>query len=354
MWPGHPRYRETMDVRYFYAAATLLAGVIAAFIAHFVLGWLRKKAERTETRLDDVFLRSTEKPIIAFILLTTLVIALTTFEVVPTTFGWINSHPVIHSIYILIFAWIASVLLYNLISTYGRSLARRTDPEFNDRFIPLLEMGAKYLVWFIAFLLILKAFEVDITPFLAGAGIAGLAVALAAQDIIGNFLSGAIITLDKPFKVGDRIKYDDLLGDVVSVGARSTRIKTMDHQIVAIPNSKITSNVITNYAMPDVKIKVRIPVSVAFDSDIGRVKEVLLAIAREAAEKTPWVLSDPAPEVYFLEFGESSLESQLIVWARNYDDSWSVKDWVNMRIDERFSAEGIEIPFKQVDVRMRS
>jgi len=337
-----------------YAAATILAGICGAGIARFVLGWLRGKAEKTKTMLDDVFLRSTEKPIIAFIIITSVVIALSSYEVVPPTFGWITSHPVIYSVYILIGAWITSVLLFNLISTYGRWLARKTDPEFNDRFIPLLEMGAKYVVWFIAFLLILRAFEVDITPFLAGAGIAGLAVALAAQDIIGNFLSGAIITLDKPFKVGDRIRYEDMLGDVIGVGWRSTRVKTMDNQIVTIPNSKITGNVITNYAMPDIRLKVRIPVSVAYDSDIRKVKEILLAIGREAAGKTPWVLAEPAPEAYFLEFGESGLSMQLIVWAGHYASSWSVQDWVNLRIDERFREEGIEIPFRQVDVRMRS
>jgi len=343
-----------MDVRYILAIATILAGILIAGIAHFVMKWLRKKAEKTRTRLDDIFLRSTGKPVIVLVLVTSVVIALTSFEVVPSAFGWVTSHPAIYSVYILIGAWIASVLLYNIISTYGRWLARRTDPDFNERFIPLLEMAAKYLVWFVAFLLILRVFQVDITPFLAGAGIAGLAVALAAQDILGNFLSGAIITLDKPFRVGDRIKYEDLLGDVTSVGARSTRIRTMDNQIVTIPNSKITGNVITNYAMPDVRQKVRVPVSVACDSDIRKVKEILLAIGREAAEKTPWVLADPAPEAYFLEFGESGLTMQLILWAKHYDASWSVQDWVNLRIDERFREERIEIPFRQIDVRMRS
>ncbi|HVP25785.1 MAG TPA: mechanosensitive ion channel family protein [Methanomicrobiales archaeon] len=343
-----------MDVRYIFALATLLAGILCAGIAHFVLRWLRQKAEKTKTMLDDIFLQSTERPIIAFILVTTIVITLTSFEVVPPTFGWVTGHPLIYSVYILIGAWFTSHLLYNLISTYGKRLARRTDPDFNERFIPLLEMGARYVTWFVAFLLILRAFQVDITPFLAGAGIAGLAVALAAQDILGNFLSGAIITLDKPFKEGDLIKYENFLGNVVSVGPRSTRIRTMDNQIVTIPNTKITSNAITNYAMPDIRLKVRVPVSVAYNSDVRKVKEILLAIAREAAEKTPWVLADPGPAAYFLEFGESGLSCQLVLWARNYDDSWDVQDWVNLRIDERFREEGIEIPFRQLDVRMRT
>ena len=290
----------------------------------------------------------------AFILVTSVIIALTAYGVVPPSLQWIVGDAVVHAIYILIGAWIASVLLFNLINTYGRWLAQKTESDFDDRFIPLLEMAAKYLVWFVAFLLILATFRIDVTPFLAGAGIAGLAIALAAQDILGNFLSGAIITVDKPFAIGDRIQFEDLSGDVISIGPRSTRIRTPDSQVVTIPNQKITSNVVINYAMPDVKTKVRIPVPVAYGSDMKRVKEILLEIAREAAAKTPWVLSDPAPSVYFLEFGESSLSTQLVLWVSHYDSAWDAKDYVNMRIDERFREEGIEIPFRQIDIRMRS
>ena len=143
-------------------------------------------------------------------------------------------------------------------------------------------------------------------------------------------------------------------GDIISIGPRSTRLKTLDNLIVTIPNSKLTSNIVINYAQPDVKMKVRIPFSVAYGSNIPRVKEILLEIAAEAAERTSWVLKDPVPSVYFLEFGESSLNGQLIVWTNNYDNSWDVKDFINSQIDEQFKNENIEIPFRQVDLHIRS
>ena len=130
-------------------------------------------------------------------------------------------------------------------------------------------------------------------------------------------------------------------------------MKTLDNQIVTIPNATVTSSIIVNYAMPDLKLKVRIPFAVAYGSDIARVKNVLIEVAKEAAERTPWVLTDPAPSVYFLEFGESALTGQLLMWTNNYDNTWDVQDWMNCRIDERFRSEGIEIPFRQVDVWMR-
>ena len=156
------------------------------------------------------------------------------------------------------------------------------------------------MIWFLALVLILSVYKVDITPFLAGAGIAGLAVALAAQDLISNFFGGALITIDKPFQVGDRIKGDDYYGDVLSVGPRSTRLKTLDYQIVTIPNNKITSNVIVNYAEPDQKLRIAIPVSVAYGSDPKKVKEILLDIAQNTIKTTDYLLDNPPPKVFSL------------------------------------------------------
>ncbi len=93
-------------------------------------------------------------------------------------------------------------------------------------------------------------------------------------------------------------------------------------------------------------MKVRIPFSVAYGTDMSWVKKILLEIAREAAEKTPWVVLDPSPSVYFLEFGESSKNGQLILWTINFDKVLEVKDYVNSQIDDRFHKEGIEIPFR--------
>jgi MscS family membrane protein len=344
-----------MDLSLIYAAITIIIGLVAAGIAHIIISWLQKKASTTDSQLDDILLASIGKPLVITIIAISIYIALTYFGILPETIAGfpVNIDQWVNAFFILIGAWIVSSFSYTLLVTYDTVIVAKSDPEFHDRLLPMLEIAAKYVIWFVAFLLLLKNFNIDITPLLAAAGIAGLAIALAAQDILGNFLGGAIITLDKPFKIGDRIKFDNFFGDIVSVGPRSTRLKTLDNQIVTIPNSKITQNIVINYAQPDFKMKVRIPFSVAYGTDISRVKKILLEIAHEAAEKTPWVVSDPSPSVYFLEFGESSLNGQLILWTNNYDNVWDVQDYVNSQIDEYFRKEGIEIPFRQVDIRMR-
>ena len=342
-----------MDNGIFYALLTVIIGFVAAGTAYGIIHWLKKKAAKTSSHMDDILLSALGKPIVITILAGSINIALTHFSLLPDEVAGFAIDLYINAFFILIGAWVVSSFSYNFLRTYGVMIAEKTETDFDDRLLPMLEIIARYVIWFVAFLLILANFNIDITPLLAGAGIAGIALALAAQEILSNFLGGAIITMDKPFKIGDRVKINDFFGDIVSIGPRSTRMKTLDNQIVTIPNATVTSSIVVNYAMPDIKLKVRIPFSVAYGSDVPRVKEILLEIARNAAEKTPWVLKDPAPSVYFLEFGESSLNGQLILWTNNYDNSWDVQDYMNCRIDERFKREGIEIPFRQVDIHMR-
>jgi len=342
-----------MDHGILYAAITLAAGLVLGCITYGIIRWLKKKADTTESRLDDIILMAVGTPLVIAVIALSAYIALTRFDIIPESMGGISTGQVINAVFILLGAWIASVFLQNLIRTYGVVIAEKTETDLN-RLIPILLMMVRYLIWFVVFLLLLAVFHVDITPFLAGAGIAGIALALAAQDILGNFLGSAIIAIDKPFRIGDRVRIDTFFGDVVSLGPRSTRIKTMDNQIVTIPNSTITQGVVINYAMPNRSLKIRIPFSVAYGSDMEKVTEILLDIAREAAEKTSWVMTDPAPSVYFLEFGESSLNGRLLLWTYYYDYEWDVKDWVNRRIARRFKEEKIEIPFRQLDIRMRN
>ncbi|HUW86527.1 MAG TPA: mechanosensitive ion channel domain-containing protein [Methanoregula sp.] len=342
-----------MDPEIVYAALTIIIGLVAAGIAHISIHWLKKKASGTESQLDDILLVALGKPLVITILAGSIYIALTHYDILPDTVVGFSVDQFVNAFFILIGAWIVSSFSYNLLRIYGSVVAEKTETDIDDRLLPLLEITARYLIWFVAFLLILANFNIDITPLLAGAGIAGIALALAAQDILSNFFGGAIITIDEPFKIGDRITFDKYFGDVISIGPRSTRLRTLDYQIVTIPNSKITSNIVINYAQPDIKMKVRIPFSVAYGSDMNQVKKILLEIACEAMEKTSWVLSDPCPSVYFLEFGESSLNGQLLLWTNNYDNTWDVQDYMNSRINERFREEGVEIPFRQVDIWMR-
>jgi len=341
------------DVNYVLAAVTILLGIIVAFVVRTIVRWLEAKAEETDTKWDDIIIAAFGLPVQVAIVVISVYFAITWFNILPENARWLLDPVYVSAFYIVISAAIISSFLHDIIATYGRILAGKSETDMDDRLVDLLELVVKYVVWFAAVMAILSVFNIDITPFLAGAGIAGIAVALAAQDFISNFFGGAIITVDKPFKVGDRIKVDDYYGTVLSVGTRSTRLQTLDYQVVTIPNNKLTTNVIINYSEPEEKLRITIPVSVAYGTDPKRVKTILLEIARESIKKTPYLLEDPVPTVFFTEYADSSLNFILRVWAKKYNSPDEIKDDINIRIFERFAAEGIEIPFPQMEVTMK-
>ncbi|MFA4859882.1 mechanosensitive ion channel family protein [Methanoregula sp.] len=341
------------DLNYIYALVTVIFGVLLALIVRFIVRWLEAKAGETDTKLDDIIIAAIGTPVQVAIIAVAVYYAISSFGILPGTLQFILDPKYVTAFYIVIGAWIISSFLHDIIAIYGHELAERSEGDWDDRLVELLELIVKWLVWFGALMAILSVFEVNITPFLAGAGIAGLAVALAAQDIISNFFGGAIITIDKPFKVGDRVRVDQYYGDVINVGPRSTRIKTLDYQIVTIPNNKITTNVIVNYSEPDEKLRITIPVSVAYGTGVDLVKKILLEITQDVIRTTDYILAEPTPKVFFVEFSDSSLKFILYVWARKYNLPDEIKDSINSRIAARFAEAGIEIPFPQMEVRLK-
>jgi small-conductance mechanosensitive channel len=340
-------------LNYLLAALTILLGIILAFLARRAVRWLESKAGETSTFWDDILIAAIGTPVQVAIIVVSAYLAVIWFDMLPESMQWILDPALATAFWILISAWILSTFLHSIIHIYGRAFAEKSETDLDDRLVELLELVIRYIIWFAAAMAILKVFNIDITPLIAGAGIAGIAIALAAQDIISNFFGGAIISADRPFRVGDRIRVEDYYGDVVSVGTRSTRIRTLDYQIVTIPNNKLTTNVIINYSEPDQKLRITVPVSVAYGTDPLRVKQILLEIAHETINDTGYLLDEPAPTVFFTEFAESSLNFILRVWAREYRFPDEIKDEINCRIAGRFAREGIEIPFPQMDVHMK-
>jgi MscS family membrane protein len=334
------------------ALVVFIIGLVTAFVIYGLVRWLKKKAEATENVLDDIIIAAFGTPVVIGVIVVSAYYALQVADL-PESWQFVLDSKYLDVVWIILGGWIVGTFLHNALVAYGHRLTSLTESDIDDRMVAFAEIAAKYVVWFIVFLLILNVLEIDITPLLAGAGIVTLAIAFAAQDIFANFMGGAVIAMDKPFKVNDRVKIDEYFGDVSCVGTRSTRIRTLDNQIVIVPNKKMLDSYVVNYAQPDSRMKVRIPIGVAYGTNVNRVKEILLEIAREQAHEVPYILTDPAPLVYFLEFGASSLNFQMIVWTNDFSLTLEVQDLINTRIAERFGQEGIEIPFPQMDVHLK-
>jgi small-conductance mechanosensitive channel len=231
----------------------------------------------------------------------------------------------------------------------------RDDSHFTviqDRTLPLFQNLLMILVVGLALYFVLLAWNIDVTAWMASAGIIGLAISFAAKDTLANLFSGVFILADAPYKLGDYIVLDSgERGEVTHIGIRSTRILTRDDVEITIPNSIMGNVKITNEAGgPHERYRIRIKVGVAYGSDIDKVHAVLTDVAHDHAE----VCKTPPPRVRFRAFGDSSLDHELLCWVEKPVLRGRVAHLLYTEIYKRFIREGIEIPFPQRDVYIKS
>jgi small-conductance mechanosensitive channel len=209
----------------------------------------------------------------------------------------------------------------------------------------------RYLIVVVGLIIILQNAGIDLTTLNVVAGAIGIGVGFGLQNIANNFISGMIILFEGPIKIGDRIDVGGIEGDVVKIGGRSTSVVTNDNIVIIIPNSKLISENVINWSHNDDRVRFRIPISVAYGSDVHLVEKALL----EVAEVEPNVLSNPAPGVRFVEFGDSGLLFELRAWTDTLTHRKGLLvSKLNFAIYEKFQQYEITIPFPQRDVHIKS
>ena len=209
----------------------------------------------------------------------------------------------------------------------------------------------RYIVIAIGFLVILQTAGIDLTALNVLAGAVGIGVGFGLQNIVSNFISGLIILFERPIKVGDRIEVGDVQGDVVRISGRSTTVVTNDNIAIIVPNSKFITENVVNWSHTGRTVRFKIPVSVSYDSDVRLVERLLLEVAAE----NPDVMDKPGPGVRFLEFGDSGLLFELRAWSTTLVHRKGLLiSSLNFGIIDKFREHGIQMPFPQRDIHIRS
>src|SRR6266568_3836210 len=207
------------------------------------------------------------------------------------------------------------------------------------------------VVLVVGVLIVLENTGIHLGALAVFAGAVGVGVGFGLQNIASNFISGLVILAERPITIGDRVEVAGITGQVQKIRARSTIIRTNDNITMIVPNTKFIDSPVTNWTYGDPRVRFRIPVGVAYGSDIGKVRETLIAAAREH----PATLSEPAPNVYLEKFGESSIDFELVVWSSEMSyRPRRFKSDLNFLIDKHLRAAGIEIPRPQRDLHIRS
>jgi small-conductance mechanosensitive channel len=208
-----------------------------------------------------------------------------------------------------------------------------------------------YLFVALGFFIALEVNDVNLSSLAVIAGAVGVGVGFGLQNIINNFVSGLIILAERPITIGDRIEVGNVAGQVVKISMRSTTVVTNDNIAIIVPNSELTSHAVTNWSHGDPRVRIRLPVGVAYGTDPEKLRPVLLEVAKEH----PKVLTAPAPEVFFNGFGDSSLNFELAVWTAEMSSKpRRFRSELYYAMEKKLRENQIEIPFPQRDLHLRS
>ena len=318
--------------------------LILSFVVVKMLYWIfsnviRRLTSKTKTNLDDVLIDKLEKP------LTYLVLILG---------YWISIHYLVFKVdvelvlenvaYFLLVIDITAILsrvVDALITEIIMPISEKSDSSFDNQLIPVIQKGVRSIIWILGIIIGLDNIGFDITAMIAGLGIGGLALALAAQDSVKNIFAGIMIFLDKPFRIKDRIQVDGFDGIVEEVGLRSTRLRTLEGRIVTIPNSRFTDNSVTNVtSQPTLKVKLNL--GLIYDTDEVQMQKAI-DILEDIVKNQEAITDDYAAG--FNGFGDFSLNILFIYYVKP-DSHWlDTQTLVNKEILRRFNKEGLEFAF---------
>ncbi len=325
----------------------LISWLLAWVFDRFISAALRSIASRTRLAIDDHLIEHLHKPVHASVILLGLALAL----------NLLNAPDTVYFIGLSLIKTIAFIVWTVFLLRVTRSVLRYLAGDdshvavLHPQTLPLFENLAIIVIIVLSVYVVFTAWNIDMSAWLASAGIVGIAAGFAAKDTLANLFSGVFILADAPYKIGDYVVLDSgERGEITHIGIRSTRLRTRDDVEVTVPNAIMGNTKIFNESGgADQKTRIRVAVGVAYGSDVDKVSGVLMQIALDHAE----ACTDPEPRVRFRAFGASSLDFELLCWIESPELRGRVKHELNCRIYQAFNDEDIEIPYSKQDLYIK-
>ena len=330
----------------------LIISILIVFLGITLLGRLLysillRIARSTPVKYDDIILSAIQRQLLWLLYILTIQWSTNRLIFLPASIKSIlNLH------YFTLYALVITAIVWKLIDL-GLEWYQDQSSQHSHRpnpFIPLLRRTSRIAIIMISTTIIMQNYGINISALIAVLGIGGLAFSLGAQDTLADAISGFIILMDQPFREGDRIEIQELgtWGDVVEIGTRTTRIRTLDNRMVIVPNSVISKNQIVNYTFPDPRYRVQIEIGVEYGVKLPLVRKIIT----ETIRGVDGVILEKPVDVLFLEFGDPALILRVRWWINSYLDTRRMFDKVNEAIYDALNEAKIDLPPKMYDVRI--
>jgi len=327
-----------------------LFAIVISYIVWLILLRILAVFEKKIQKTDNIQINTRIFRVIRRALFYGVILATGTYLIRLFNIGLLEK--IFHSLMIILLATPVKDGLLIVLEYIQKNIVDRTKTKVDDVIFDLLNKFSGAIIYATAVILALDVLGMNVMPFIAGAGVAGIAIGFAAKDTLSNLIAGVLLIIDRPFEIGDRIEVwsapsgSATWGDVIDIGLRATKIKTTDHIIIIIPNNEIMKRDIVNYTSISTKIRVRINVGVAYDADIEKAKDLIKDVAGEAA----WISKEPPPKVVVRNFGDSSVDLQLRVWIDNARKRMDTISYITDKVKAAFDKNGIEIPYPKRDI----
>lgn len=323
--------------------------VVLIIILWFIFRLLLLMTKKTKIDIDHTLVSIVRIPFFLLMLLYGVIVSLSQLDVPDNVIGVLDL--LYRALAVILIAIVAVKVFKRVIMVYLQMISRKTETEADDVLVPVMGKIITVVIWVIATITFFRIFGIDATALMGALGIAGLVIAFGAQDTLSNFFAGIMILLDRPYKEGDWIILDGSTYQVKDIGLRSTRLfSSWTNQMVTLPNSRMSNLTFSNLTEPNIYGRRTVEVSVSYDSDIDKVKEVVTDIVRTH----PGVQHDDDHSIIFRfnKFGDSSLGFAVTFFVKDYNDQWAISSDIRDTIYRRFKKEGIEIPFPQRVIHM--
>ncbi len=320
------------------SAAFIVGGIVVGKVVSWITTNIQRSlSAKTKNKVDDIVLAIVEKPLVLIVSVAGIAVGVDKLHIDASVQAWVDKS--FNVVVALVAAWTLSRILDAVIDEYIAPLVEKSEGDLDDQLLPIIRKSFKAVIWVFAVVVALKNVGYDVGPLLAGLGLGGVAIALAAKDTISNFFGSVAVFIDRPFKINDRIKIAGYDGTVVEIGIRTSRLKTLDNRIVTIPNASFASSPIENVTSePNSKVVQTLELARANKHEkLVEAVETLKAIGKEIEG------TDGEPAAGVASIGEYSYKVTFVFYVKKGADYLGTINAVNLEVLKRFERAGIAL-----------
>lgn len=318
----------------------ILGAVICGKLVYLFFGKVVKKiTSKTKSKIDDIIVDMIEEPVILAITIAGLWFGLNRLTFPEDWYNWMGK--IYHILLTVNVTWLFARLVDAIIQEYVLPLTEKTESDIDNQIIPVVKKGLKASIWILGIIVALNNAGYDVGALIAGLGIGGLALAMAAKDSVSNIFGGIMIFTDKPFKVGDRIKINGFDGAIEEIGLRTSRMRTLEGRLVTIPNSQFTGNMVENVSAEPTR-KVILNIGLIYDTTSEQIQQGIDLLKQIAGNNTN---IEDNYLVSFNAFNDFSLGILFIYYIKKESDILNTQTEINLAILSQFNANGLEMAF---------